>query len=239
MLFEARELEPFGQPVSSEELRRGEVYFGVLFLDDDGFVPILEPKVYIGRNLKPGDVDKVYFQDFASYRRGIRYESAKADDGAVFEVGVNNCIFEYARALDVLMYCELRRRKGAGGKNSNWGVPGVKTMEFLKRMYDRFNARDMEAALAAMHEDVVWANGMEGGYVHGREGVRQYWTRQWAQIDPRVEPVRFTEKGEGQVVVDVHQVVRDLNGNVIKDMMVGHLFQIKDNVITRFDIRET
>jgi ketosteroid isomerase-like protein len=33
--------------------------------------------------------------------------------------------------------------------------------EHLRHLYDRFNARDMESVLAAMHEDVVWANGME------------------------------------------------------------------------------
>lgn len=115
----------------------------------------------------------------------------------------------------------------------------VKPRELLKRMYDNFNARDMEAVLAALHEDVVWANGMEGGYVHGRKGVRQYWTRQWAMIDPRVEPVGFTEESGGQVAVDAHQVVRDLNGNVLKDMMVGHVFQIENGLITRFDIGET
>ena len=64
-------------------------------------------------------------------------------------------------------------------------------VELLKRIYDRFNARDMETVLAALHEDVIWANGMEGGHVHGREGVRSYWTRQWAVVDPHVEPVAF------------------------------------------------
>jgi hypothetical protein len=37
--------------------------------------------------------------------------------------------------------------------------------ELLKRLYERFNARDMETVLAAMQEDVIWANGMEGGHV--------------------------------------------------------------------------
>jgi len=118
MLFEARELRACGEPVSPDELRHGEVYFSVLFLDDDGFVPVLEPKVFIGRDLEPGDVGKAYFQDFRSYRRGVRYESATEGDDAVFEVGVQNYIFEYARALDVLMYCELLRRKASGGKQS-------------------------------------------------------------------------------------------------------------------------
>jgi hypothetical protein len=32
-------------------------------------------------------------------------------------------------------------------------------IELLNFLYNRFNARDMEAVLAALHEDVVWANG--------------------------------------------------------------------------------
>ena len=47
----------------------------------------------------------------------------------------------------------------------------------LRDLYDRFNARDMENVLAALDEHVIWANGMEGGHVHGRAGVRSYWTR--------------------------------------------------------------
>lgn len=119
MLFEARELRACGEPVPPEELQLGEVYFSVLFLDEKGFVPILEPKVFIGRNLEPGDVGKVYFQDFASHRRGVRYESAT--DDADFSIGVQDHIFEYARALDVLMYCELLRRKHLARKRTEGG----------------------------------------------------------------------------------------------------------------------
>src|SRR5215207_7776401 len=86
-------------------------------------------------------------------------------------------------------------------------------VQLLKRVYDRFNARDMESVLAAMHDDVIWANGMEGGHVHGRAEVRAYWTRQWAMIDPRVEPLEFLSSTEGDIVVEVHSVVRDLDGN--------------------------
>jgi SnoaL-like domain len=110
-------------------------------------------------------------------------------------------------------------------------------IELLKRIYDRFNARDMETVLAAMHQDVIWANGMEGGYVHGREGVREYWTHQWTMMNPHVEPVGFSDGPEGEVVVEVHQVVRDLSGNVLADRMVGHMFRIENGLIRRFDIR--
>jgi ketosteroid isomerase-like protein len=110
-------------------------------------------------------------------------------------------------------------------------------VEFLKQVYGWFNAREMETVLDAMHEDVMWANGMEGGHVHGREGVRSYWTRQWAMVDPRVEPVGFSTSPDGGVVVEVHQVVRDLQGNLLVDQMVGHIFRIEDGLVKRFDIR--
>jgi ketosteroid isomerase-like protein len=114
---------------------------------------------------------------------------------------------------------------------------GLSEVEFLKQVYQRFNARDIETVLAALHSDVVWANGMEGGHVHGREGVRSYWTRQWALVDPTVEPVGFSTGADGEIIVEVHQTVRDLRGKVLVDQMVGHIFQIDDGLIRRFDIR--
>jgi hypothetical protein len=109
-------------------------------------------------------------------------------------------------------------------------------VEFLKRVYARFNARDMEAVLAALSKTVAWANGMEGGHVHGRDGVRSYWTRQWAMVDPHVEPVGFSVGLEGEIIVDVHQVVHDLEGKLLIDQMVVHIFRFEDGLIKRFDI---
>jgi len=112
MHFAGRELKPYGEPVTSGQLRIGETYFGVYFLDKDGFVPVLEPRVFIGHNLEPEDKDKLYFQDFASYQKGLRYDTASGEDEAVFETGAEKHIFEYERALDVLLTCSLRREKG-------------------------------------------------------------------------------------------------------------------------------
>jgi hypothetical protein len=111
-------------------------------------------------------------------------------------------------------------------------------VELLKRVYDLFNSRDIERVLAAIHPDVIWANGMEGGYVHGREEVCSYWKRQWAIIDPHVEPVEISIKGEGEVVVKVHQVVREPKGNLLADRLVMHVFQIQNGLIQRFDLRD-
>jgi hypothetical protein len=110
-------------------------------------------------------------------------------------------------------------------------------IEFLRHIYDRFNARDIEAVLAALHENVVWANGMEGGHVHGRDAVRGYWTRQWAMVDPHVEPVGFSDGPAGEAIVEVHQVVHDLKGALLLDQMVGHIFRIEAGLVRRFDIR--
>jgi len=111
-------------------------------------------------------------------------------------------------------------------------------VEILKRVYDLFNKRDVESVLAAMLPDVIWANGMEGGHVHGRDEVRSYWKRQWAVFDPHVEPVEISPNSEGEVVVEVHQVVHDLEGNLLADRMVIHVFQMRNGLIQRFDIRD-
>src|SRR5947199_10538947 len=108
-------------------------------------------------------------------------------------------------------------------------------VELLKKVYALFNGREMESVLAAMHPDVVWANGMEGGHVHGRDGVRSYWKRQWAILDPHVEPVEISPNKKGEAVVKVHQVVRDTKGNLLADKVVIHVFQIQNGMIHRFD----
>jgi ketosteroid isomerase-like protein len=113
-----------------------------------------------------------------------------------------------------------------------------KQRELLGFVYEAFNRRDIDAILPLMHPEVEWPNGMEGGWVHGRKGVRAYWTRQWSTIDPHVEPVRFEADTNGGIVLHVHQVVRDLAGTVLVDRMVQHAYLISDGLIRRMDIRE-
>lgn len=109
-------------------------------------------------------------------------------------------------------------------------------VELLKHVYNRFNARDIDAVLAVLADDVAWANGMDGGHVHGREAIREYWTKQWAVIQPQVDPLRITNRGDGTMAVEVHQVVHDLEGKLLLDEAVRHVFRIEGDLITRFDI---
>jgi len=108
----------------------------------------------------------------------------------------------------------------------------------LRKAYAAFNARDIDGALSTMKPDVAWPNGMEGGTVHGHEEVRRYWTRQWSQINPHVEPMKFESEDSGRVIVHVQQVIRDLAGNVLLDRMVEHVYTIEDGLIVRMEIRE-
>ncbi|HEX4232053.1 MAG TPA: nuclear transport factor 2 family protein [Bryobacteraceae bacterium] len=110
--------------------------------------------------------------------------------------------------------------------------------ELLIATYKAFNAREIDSVLATLHPDVDWPNGMEGGRVHGRSNVREYWTRQWAMLDPHVEPTRIEDDESGRTVVDVHQVVRDLDGKILVDQMIQHVYSIEGGFIKRMDIQQ-
>jgi len=112
------------------------------------------------------------------------------------------------------------------------------SVELLRKAYAAFNARDIEGAVATMKPEVEWPNGMEGGTVHGHEGVRAYWTRQWGVIDPHVDPVAFDTDNSGRIVVGVHQVVRDLSRKVLLDRMVEHIYSLEDGLTRKMTIRE-
>lgn len=107
----------------------------------------------------------------------------------------------------------------------------------LRHLYERFNARDIAAALMTMHPSVVWANGLDGGYVYGHDGVRSYWTRQWATMNSRAEPTAFSIDEAGRTHVDVHLTARGLRGDLLFDTRAVHVFEIEDGLIRRFDIR--
>ena len=110
--------------------------------------------------------------------------------------------------------------------------------DILKKAYAAFNARDIDGALSTMQPNVEWPNGMEGGTVHGHEAVRAYWTRQWSMINPHVDPVTFDVDGSGNVIVGVHQVIRDLAGKILLDRMVRHVYTLKNGLIQSMTIHE-
>jgi hypothetical protein len=97
------------------------------------------------------------------------------------------------------------------------------TKTIIEQAYSAFNKRDIDGALALMTEDVSWPKASEGGKIVGKEEVRAYWTRQWGEFDPHVEPLAITEGDGGRTHVRVHQIVKSLEADVLSDSEVLHL----------------
>src|ERR1044071_5835541 len=110
--------------------------------------------------------------------------------------------------------------------------------ELLKKVYAAFNNRDIDGVLSAMHPEVDWPNGWEGGRVYGHQGIRDYWTRQWAAIDPHVEPIDFVTDDSGRTIVKVHSVIRDLNGGITFDGIIEHIYYFQDDLIKKMEIEK-
>ena len=112
----------------------------------------------------------------------------------------------------------------------------VQIHNLIKEAYSAFNSRDIDTALSTFHPDVQWPKAFEGGYVSGHDEIREYWTRQWSEINPSVEPIGFKERQNGTLEVTVHQIVKDLQGNLMFDGVVKHIYIIQDDLLQRMDI---
>ena len=108
--------------------------------------------------------------------------------------------------------------------------------DLIKKAYAAFNSRDIDTALSTMHPGVQWPKAFEGGYVTGHNEIREYWTRQWTEINPNVEPVGFNEKEDGTLEITVHQIVKNLQGAMIFDGIVKHVYTLQDGLLRLMDI---
>jgi hypothetical protein len=110
------------------------------------------------------------------------------------------------------------------------------TQTLIAEVYAAFNQRNIDGALALMSESVSWPKASEGGRVVGKEEIRAYWTRQWQEFDPHVEPIEVIDRGAGKTDVRVHQRVKSLGGDVLSDSEVWHRYTIADGLIDRMDL---
>ncbi|MGQ0620095.1 MAG: nuclear transport factor 2 family protein [Panacagrimonas sp.] len=113
------------------------------------------------------------------------------------------------------------------------------TKALIVQAYSAFNRRDVDGALAVMGENVDWPKASEGGRAVGKEEIRAYWTRQWAEFDPHVEPIEVSDCGAGKTDVTVHQLVKSLSGDVLSDQTLIHVFTIANDLIERMDIGDS
>jgi hypothetical protein len=119
--FEARELKPYAETVAAADLTVGSLYFAVSFVDSQALVPLLEPLVFLGRDIRGNETGWLYFQDLESNQRGVQYPQlppagpmpryVRCPEGAMINV------HEFEAALNELLACSLRRRGLAPGPN--------------------------------------------------------------------------------------------------------------------------
>ena len=112
------------------------------------------------------------------------------------------------------------------------------TQVLIAEAYAAFNRRDIDGVLALMSENVSWPTASEGGRVVGKKEIRAYWTRQWREFDPHVEPVEVIDGEGSKTDVKVHQLVKTLSGDVLSDTDVWHVYTIANGLIERMDLRE-
>jgi len=111
--------------------------------------------------------------------------------------------------------------------------------QFLQNLYDAFNRREIDTILSSMRADVKWANGLDGGFVYGRDAVREYWTEQFKTIQPELETLKFETDEHDRDVVTVHQIVKDLQGNLLAEATVRQIFTVEDGLIRCYEIGDT
>jgi hypothetical protein len=195
----------------------------------------------MGYRLKLSESDHLLIEPtFRTYVRGYRFGDDEGGKSSNYLI------------LPDLNYIVVRR-KVIGmmtiGKQSIFNILSILLTSFqkfagmedqltniIRKAYSAFNERDIEKALSAMQPDVQWSKAWEGGYISGHDEIRQYWTRQWAEIDPHVEPVGFSDRNNGSLEVSVHQNVKDLQGNLMFDGIVKHIYSFQDGLIKTMDI---
>ena len=109
----------------------------------------------------------------------------------------------------------------------------------IAELYSAFNQRNIDGAFARMSENVSWPKASEGGRVVGKEQIRAYWSRQWQEFNPHVEPIEVIDCGAGRIDVQVHQLVKSLDGTVLSDSVVWHFYTTADGLIERMDLGES
>ena len=111
--------------------------------------------------------------------------------------------------------------------------------QFLETLYDAFNKREFEKIFAMMQPNVKWANGMDGGFIYGRDAVREYWRKQFEVTQGQLEPLKFETDENNRSIVTVHLIVRDLQGNVLVARTVKQMFTIENGLISLFEIGDS
>ena len=109
--------------------------------------------------------------------------------------------------------------------------------QLLGQLYPDFNERNIEQIMPHFAADADWPNGMTGGREIGHQAIREYWTAQWSVINSQVTPVSYRVVGD-QIILEVHQLVKDMEGETLSNSVVYHTYKFVDGKITKMDISD-
>ncbi len=112
----------------------------------------------------------------------------------------------------------------------------MKYRDLLIQVYKDFNNRNIDAIFEKMTPEVSWPNAWEGGYLKGFDQIRNYWTRQWLELEPIVHPIASKHIGKNQVEVGVKQIVKDKSGKLLFEGLVTHTFTFENGLIKSMEI---
>ncbi len=113
-----------------------------------------------------------------------------------------------------------------------------KVFLLLHHLYPDFNQRNIEQLMPHFAIDADWPNGMTGGREIGHQAIRDYWNNQWRVINSTVTPISYRVL-RGQIILEVHQLVKDMEDDILSDSVVFHTYTFLGEKITRMDISET
>jgi hypothetical protein len=114
----------------------------------------------------------------------------------------------------------------------------MNTQALISKAYTAFNKRDVNGTLALMTDNISWPKASEGGRIVGKKEVGEYWTRQWIDFDPHVEVLEVIDHENGKTHVKVHQLVKNLKGDVLSDTELWHVYTIQNDLIVSMDMLE-
>ena len=106
----------------------------------------------------------------------------------------------------------------------------------LEAFYGALNDRDLDAFLGHLAPRVDWPDEMTGDRVVGRDAVSAYLQKQWTKIDPRDEPMRINIAKDGKAHVLVDRLVRSLDGEILQNLRVEHVFEFDGAFISRMTV---
>ena len=106
----------------------------------------------------------------------------------------------------------------------------------IEQAYQLFNQRKVDQLLQLLTPDAHWPNGWEGGFVNGHKEIKDYWTRQWKEINPTVLSEKIFQLEDGRFEVLVKQIIKDMKGKVLLDGYVKHVYTFKEELVSAMEI---